>query len=437
MSRSATGGRWSSSLDGAVRDRQVIHREPELGWMEVRTTAHIVAALRAAGLDPKFGRKLHVAEARLGVPSNEVLDREWDEAACAGVNSEVLGATRGGFTGVVCDVVGALAGPMRAWRCDIDALPIQESGDVSHRPRAEGFASVRPSLMHACGHDVHTAIALGLARELAARRNKIRGTIRLIFQPAEEGTRGAASMIAAGWADAISEFYCGHVGVRAVDRGELICGWQDVLATTKWNVWYHGRAAHSGIEPDRGIDALLVACQAVVALRALEGILPPRARVHVGVLNAGVGRNIVAPIATLQLECRAACHDDHTRVEEQITGVLMEVASSVGATCEITVVGKAPHAASDRCARQAVAAAARMCGDWATIVPAKSGYDASDDATSWMQAVQAQRGIASFVGFGTPTAGGHHTPTFDIDESVIPAAIGLLVNLFTGEGGSL
>src|SRR5207249_2354832 len=113
-----------------------------------------------------------------------------------GVERELLGKAEGGLTGVVADLrLGE--GPTVALRVDMDALPVTESAEPGHRPAAEGFASARPGYMHACGHDGHMAVGLGVATVLARLAPELGGTVRLVFQPAEEGALGGAAAVAA------------------------------------------------------------------------------------------------------------------------------------------------------------------------------------------------------------------------------------------------
>mgnify|MGYP002671194830 FL=1 len=109
---------------------------------------------------------------------------------------------RAGYTGVVA-VLRCGEGATLAMRFDIDALPMAECPQETHRPTREGFASVNPGMMHACGHDGHAAIGLGVAHILAAHRDELRGTVKLIFQPAEEGVRGAKSIVENGHLDGV------------------------------------------------------------------------------------------------------------------------------------------------------------------------------------------------------------------------------------------
>ncbi len=142
----------------------------------------------------------------------------------------------------------------------MDALDLSEALDDSHRPFRDGFASCNPGMMHACGHDGHTTIGLGLAQVLKQYEAQLNGTIKLIFQPAEEGTRGARAMVAAGALDGVDYFTAIHIGT-GVPEGTVICGSDNFMATTKFDVRFTGVAAHAGGKPEEGRNALLAAAR--------------------------------------------------------------------------------------------------------------------------------------------------------------------------------
>ena len=133
-------------------------------------------------------------------PTKKHLTKNWQRAKEQGGDEHFLESVKGGFTGVV-GIVKNGEGPVIGLRFDMDALDIQEDLTDNHRPFREGFASVNGNVMHACGHDGHTAAGLGIAEILMKLKKEIKGTIKLIFQPAEEGVMGAKSMVTAGVVD--------------------------------------------------------------------------------------------------------------------------------------------------------------------------------------------------------------------------------------------
>ena len=182
----------------AVRIRRDLHAHPEEGWMEYYASALVASHLEALGLEVLVGDAV-TASPRMGLPTVARLDAAYDRALKAGADARWLRAMKGGKTGVVGILRGG-EGPVVALRFDLDALPLAESDADDHVPVREGFASTWQGTMHACGHDGHTAIGLGVAKLLATHRTQLRGTVKFLFQPAEEGVRGADAMWTCYWA---------------------------------------------------------------------------------------------------------------------------------------------------------------------------------------------------------------------------------------------
>lgn len=411
--------------------RREFHQHPEQGWLELWTTDRIVAELEHIGVEVVYGAVLHDPGRRMGVPLSAAMEAAEARALEAGASPERVASARGGFTGAMAIIRGGLPGPIRALRCDIDALPIPESEDLAHRPRREGFASSWQGSMHACGHDAHMAIALGVAETIAMRRAKLRGMVKIFFQPAEEGVRGAASMVAAGLADDVEELYGFHVGVGARTTGEIVCGWDGLLATCKLDARLRGRRAHAAIARHEGRDALAAACWAVMELERRSATVPG-ALVNVGRLFGGEARNVVAAEASLEMDVRAGNDRDLDAARALVETVLTEAAGRFGVTFDISVVGAAPAANPHEVAIAKVERAASLMHD-VEIRRRAQGYSASDDAALWMNRVLALNGIASFVGIGSPIGEGHHTPGFDLDERAIPVGVELFARIFLGE----
>ena len=205
-----------------VRIRRDLHRHPETGWLEMRTTAILAKELRALGYEIYTGRAVCKEGARLGLPDAQVLAAHAEQALAQGAPEDELTAdVRAGYTGVIA-ILRCGEGPTVAMRFDIDALPMTECPQDAHRPTREGFASVNPGMMHACGHDGHAAIGLGVARILMAHRDVLHGTVKLIFQPAEEGVRGAHAIVENGWLDDADALLASHVAPTGkADDGDV------------------------------------------------------------------------------------------------------------------------------------------------------------------------------------------------------------------------
>lgn len=177
------------------------HHYAESGWLEFRTAARIAEILGGLGYQLAVGRDVVDEQSRMGLPDEATLAQQYERAPQQGAPERWLPAFEGGFTGVVATLNTGRPGPTLAFRVDMDALDLNEQQDDSHRPHRDGFASCNAGMMHACGHDGHTAIGPGLAHVLKHFSGEFCGTIKLIFQPAEEDTRGARTMVAAGVLD--------------------------------------------------------------------------------------------------------------------------------------------------------------------------------------------------------------------------------------------
>ncbi len=192
--------------------RRDFHLHAESGWLEFRTASKVADILDGLGYQLALGRDVIDADSRMGLPDEETLARAFERAREQGAPERWLRAFEGGFAGVVATLDTGRPGPTLAFRVDMDALDLNEQHDDSHRPHRDHFASCNAGMMHACGHDGHTAIGLGLAHVLKQYAAQLNGVIKLIFQPAEEGTRGARAMVAAGVVDDVDYFTAIHIG---------------------------------------------------------------------------------------------------------------------------------------------------------------------------------------------------------------------------------
>ncbi|MCJ7623682.1 MAG: M20/M25/M40 family metallo-hydrolase, partial [Anaerolineaceae bacterium] len=170
--------------------RRDFHKYAEAGWTEFRTASLVARRLTDLGYTIKIGPEVIREDARMGVPSPVELENHWQRAKAQGADPEYIDVLRGGFPGVV-GILRNGSGPTIGMRFEMDALGVDESQQGTHRPFREGFSSVNPNVMHACGHDSHTATGLAVAEILMQLKEELRGTVKLIFQPAEEGVRGA------------------------------------------------------------------------------------------------------------------------------------------------------------------------------------------------------------------------------------------------------
>lgn len=272
--------------------RREIHRHPELGRQEKLTTQLVERELNT-----------------IGISTRRVAD-----------------------TGVEGTLTGALPGPMVALRADMDALPVQEQTGLS-------CASETPGVMHACGHDLHTAALLGAARLLSAHRDRLCGCVRFLFQPDEEGDGGAARMISDGCMDGVCavfgahvapEYPCGTVGVRF---GKAYA------ASNPFDITLRGRSSH-GAEPHLGADVIVAAGALIGAIQTLVSreVSPlDSAVISVGSMHAGTARNIIADEARLSGIIRCFGPEMRNLLADRLTAMTNAVASAHDCDAEIKI----------------------------------------------------------------------------------------------------
>ncbi len=416
--------------------RRDFHRHAETGWLEFRTASLIARALEGWGWTVSAGRDVVDPDTRMGVPDPEVLDAAWERAHAQGGDPEYLAALRGGYTGVVATLSVGADGPERkpvvGLRFDIDALDLQESRSPRHRPAALGFGSINPDAAHACGHDAHAAIGLGVASVVSSLAKSApellpTGTIKLIFQPAEEGVRGAKAMVHAGVVDDVDAILALHV-YSGWPTGQVACGRDSFLATDKFDVILTGESAHAGGNPQGGKNALLAAATAALNLHALPRHREGPSRINVGRLVAGQGRNVIPPTAYLAVETRGGTSQINDAMRAAAERVIRAAAAMYDCIADIRPMGSARSAQSDPALYQRAAAVATALSGLQVRDPEPGG--GSEDFTYMMHRVQQQGGLASAMGIGADIGSfGHHTPEFDIDEAVLPEAVKLLTVL--------
>ncbi|MDP3071552.1 MAG: amidohydrolase [Opitutaceae bacterium] len=403
--------------------RRDFHRHPELGFCEFRTAARVAGELEKLGWHVAAGAEVMRAEARMEVPPAAEIAAARAEALRDGADPAWVARFGDGLTGVVGTLDTGRPGPTVAFRVDLDALPVCESDDPSHAPTREHFSSARPGRMHACGHDGHTAIGLGLAATLPALARDWRGRIKLIFQPAEEGCRGAKSMVAAGVLADVDHYFATHLGISLTETGAVACGADHILATVKLDATFRGVAAHAGVDPHLGRNALLAAATATVQLHAIARHGAGASRINVGLLEGGSGRNVIADRAVLKLEVRGATTPICQWMAVEAERVLRAAAAMHGVEVVVENMGEAGSAPCDAAARAVVRRAAERSGAPRIVEFAPLG--GSEDATLMMEAVQARGGSATYLIVGTPLPAGHHHPRFDLDEAALPRAVAL------------
>jgi aminobenzoyl-glutamate utilization protein A len=250
--------------------RRDLHHFPEPAWREIRTCSIIAAHLEGLGYDVIAGQPVFDADARMGLPGADILDEDYERAIRQGVDPAWAERFKDGFTGVI-GILYCGEGPTVAMRFDIDGLLLQETENENHFPNIHGFRSENEGVMHACGHDAHIVFGLGTARILAEMKENLHGTVKLIFQPAEEGVQGARAIVAKGHLDDVDVLIGSHVTEQDGFGSDVTPGSEGFLATTKMDVVFRGVAAHAGASPQTGSNAILAAATAVLNLHAISG----------------------------------------------------------------------------------------------------------------------------------------------------------------------
>jgi aminobenzoyl-glutamate utilization protein A len=402
----------------AVMWRRQLHQCPHPAWLEYYATGLVAEKLSAWGYTVSLGKEVVAPEERLLLPNEKKHHDEYQRALQCGIKEEFISPAQGGLTGVVGVLKGSEPGPCVGFRFDIDCNEVNEACDSGHRPAREGFASQHPGYAHMCGHDAHTAMGLLLAHYFAENREVIKGTVKLIFQPNEEGLSGAVAMVSAGVAEDVDYLFSGHVGISLEQVGQIAFNVNNFYALSRFEVTYRGRAAHAALHPDEGINALLGACTAVTNLYAISRHGAGASRINVGTMDAGTACNVIPDRASFQLEVRAVTDEINNYLIKKVHEVLNGAAVMYGLELEVTP-GAVSYSGENSAELVTLSSkVAQMLPSVKEVIPAAS-LNASEDITLMMERVQSRGGKALYALFGTPTSGGHHNASFDVDETVI------------------
>lgn len=380
-----------------IAQRRQLHANPELGWQEVETTAAIVADLTASGYDVVSGPAFLGDVERIGL-SDDPIPGEGD-------------------TGCIALFDTGRPGPVVCMRVDIDALPIKEAPGGNHAPTAGGFASVKPGLMHSCGHDGHAAIGMATARMIRPYLATGHGRLKLLFQPAEEGGRGGRAVADAGWMDDVDLFFAIHLGL-GVPSDNAAFAVYGLLANARYTVHLTGRAAHAGKTPEGGRNTLLAACQMVQGLHAMAQSSRPGIRVNVGTLQSGTAVNIVPEETVFDFEMRAQETGDLDALKTRCRAFVEATAQAHGVECSLTPSGGAAGWSNPADIATWAAGVNARTGAFQTALP-DMFFGASEDAATLAERVAAHGGTGGVFVLGADLADDHHTPNFDFDENAL------------------
>ncbi len=369
-----------------VADRRYLHQHPEIAFQEHNTARFVAEKLRALGI-----------ETRTGI-----------------AKTGVLGLLRGGREGRTVLL-----------RADMDALPMDELNDVPYKSRT-------PGVMHACGHDAHTAMLLGVAKLLTERRDTIRGNVKFAFQPAEEWEGGAKPMIDEGAleaprVDAAFGVHIGQdlpVGTIGVRDGPMNAASDGFVATIR------GKGGHAA-RPHGCVDPIVIAAQCIVALQALVSreVNPLReAVITVGALHAGTVANIIPEEATMKATVRTFDEEIRQGLAERIPALIGGIATAMRGEADVQYKFGYPALVNDPAMTDLVREVARETVGPEKLIEREPGMGGED------MAYFLQRAPGSFfrIGSRNPAKGlvyGHHHPRFDIDEEALPVGVAALAGV--------
>jgi amidohydrolase len=375
-----------------VECRRDFHMHPELSNREERTARVVAERLRALGLD----------EVRTNVAGH----------------------------GVVALLKGAKPGPVVAVRTDMDALPVQETIDVPYK-------SQTPGVKHACGHDVHMTVELGVAEVLSKMRDQINGTIKFIFQPAEEGAPpgeegGAALMIKEGALEnPRPQVIFGLHTNPLIEAGQIAYHSGPAMASSdRIQITIRGKKSH-GAQPQMGVDAIVVAAECVTALQTIHSRridpLEPLV-ITIGTIKGGDRNNIIADEVQMTGTMRTFSEAVRQRAQQLMRDTLQNVTAAYGATFDLKFDGSNPVTYNDpRLVEETLPTLRRIVGDKNLIAP--KPFMPAEDFSLYQQVVP---GFFYFLGVGNQARGitaAWHTAEFDVDEESLVVGVKVMANV--------
>lgn len=367
-----------------IKDRRYLHQNPELSFHEYQTSAYVASALD-----------------KLGIPYQKMAD-----------------------TGIVGLLTGSKpSDAVIALRADMDALPIIEANEVS-------YVSQNPGVMHACGHDVHTSSLLGTARILTELKHEFGGTVKFIFQPAEEKLPGGASlMIKEGVLEnpkpsavlgqhVMPLIDCGKVGFRA---GKYMASTDEIYVTV------HGKGGHAA-QPQQNIDPIVITSHIIIALQQIVSrIADPKlpSVLSFGKVTANGATNVIPNEVKLEGTFRTMDETWRAKAHEKMKKMAEGIAEAMGGSCDFNIVKGYPFLVNEE----------KLTGKVRAYAEDYLGKENVEDLDIWMAAEDfayySQVADACFYRLGTRNekkgiTSSVHTPTFDIDENALVVSTGLM-----------
>lgn len=371
-----------------VKWRRHIHHNPEIGFETPETEEFIAKTLREMGIE----------EIRQGIAGH----------------------------GLTAIIRGKQPGKVLGMRADIDALDMMEETGLS-------FASCN-NYMHACGHDAHAAMLLGAARIIQESRKDLKGTVKLIFQPFEEGGKGALAMIDEGVLenpslDGIIGLHTGNLW-KGLESGQIGYRYGSLMAGADWfNITFHGKGAH-GATPHLSVDPIAMACQAVSALQLIisrETSPLDSAVVTVAQISGGNVQNIIAPSCTIRGTLRFLDPQTREILQERVRMICENIAQAMRGHAEVEFTLGPPSLINDRKMTEKLKTAATELLGEESVLEVSEPTMGGEDMAFFLEKVP---GVFFFHPScaSDGTAYPHHHPKFDINEDVLWTGTAVLAN---------
>jgi amidohydrolase len=379
--------------------RRHLHQHPELSNRETETARYVVERLRSLGLEPQTG----IAR-----------------------------------TGVVAVLKGGRPGPMVALRADMDGLPVREQVDLPFASKATSeYEGNEVGVMHACGHDTHVAILLATAQVLTQMKDRLPGSVKFIFQPAEEGAplderpAGADLMVKEGVMQGVSAVFGLHVFANVPTGTITYRSGPFMAAADQFDILITGKQTH-GSAPWRGVDPIVVGSQIVSALQTIVSrnvdITHLPAIVSVGQFQSGVRNNIIPETAKLVGTIRTFDDDVQDDIHARVKRIAEGIAAGAGATVDVTIHRGYPVTANDP------TLTAQMLPTLERVAPGKVKESelitGAEDFTYFQRQAP---GLFFFLGITPPDQAGkapaNHSPLFFVDETALPTGVRALAHL--------
>ena len=368
----------------AVAFRHELHRHPELSWQEVETTKKIAAKM-----------------AELGIP---VIMKGFNGTEC----------------GLVAELKGPKPGPTLMVRADIDALPVIEDPSLPYCSEVKG-------VMHACGHDAHTAILTGVAQVVKEHQDELCGTVRFLFQPAEEaGTgSGAPAVIASGALEGVDAIIGEHVqsmqeaGTIAWKKGPMMA------SADTWDLTIHGVGGH-GSQPHTSVNPMLCAAALIQGLTAIApqevSALEPVV-VGIGSIKAGDARNIVPDTCVMSGTVRCSNMETRQSMPDRFRRIIDGTAAAWNCTADLDYQQVYPVTVNDADLTQWILDVARREGLGDRLVEQEFTMGSEDFS------YYGEKLPAAYVNLGMGTGAPHHSAGFHVDDAIVPIGVQLMAAL--------